>query len=256
MRKITNAIKKFLNLFSNISSIEYDRELRKLHLFDIVANTPNPCKDELYMVYSFASDGVYVTKWNQFFKNGMFNAGQDTQYVFGLNQVNKTLYKVLNFAINPRAIIQHASVAEISTIGLRLANVYNNNPPLMGVFKDTRDDHMMIVTDKVNDEECVVYDMAIAPTAGVYHFHQFAHVCKIKDIMSQFDMRPITPADITCSVQCAWNPKILDDYLQKLFNAIRTTEVKLNKYSVYCRGLTESKRVSVESNKKQVKEHK
>ena len=66
----------------------------------------------------------------------------------------------------------------------------------------------------------------------------------------------MTAADIACSIQGPWNPKVLDDYLQKLFNAIRTTEVKLNKYSVYCRSLTESRKAPAKTKTKQVKEHK
>ena len=256
MKWVLNAIKKFLHLFSTVSRIEFERELRKLRVFDIVSNNPHPYTDELYMIYSFNDTDIYLTKWNQYFKHGLFNAGKDTQYVYRLDQAENALYKVANFSIRPRSIIQHASVAEMNTIGMRLTNVYHNDPPLMGVFKDTRDDHMMIVADKINDEECVVYDMAVAPTSGAYHFHQFAHVCRIKDLMSQFEMRPMTAADIVCSIQGPWNPKVLDDYLQKLFNAIRTTEVKLNKYSVYCRGLTESRKTSAKTKTKQKKEQK
>ena len=91
MKRFLNAIKKFLHLFSNVSRIEFDRERRKLRVFDIVSNNPNPYTDELYMIYSFNDTDIYLTRWNQYFKHGLFNAGQDTQYVYRLDQASEAL---------------------------------------------------------------------------------------------------------------------------------------------------------------------
>lgn len=248
-----NTIKKFFKLLGTVSRVKLDRCSREIKVFDLVSTIPNPEPKDVYLVYSFDGTNIYMLKWWRYCKGNRFDADKDKQVVFSCWQA-ADLYKIDNISADPGVVLTHLSDIELNTFAVRLFYAFQNSIPLMGVFDDKNDGHKMLIGDMRGDVATgtsVVYDLTMAPTAGILHKHQIAHVVKTKILVTEQSIRPISVEDLKAIVNLPYRKEVIDDIATKIIKSIRNVEAKSDKdYILYAKGFT--KCTTVPNDKKKI----
>jgi len=243
MKSFFRLIKEILKyVFVGYEKERLMSELLRIQPFDVVSIVPNPEPKDLYILYNITDVGdVYLTKWSQFVGKCVYNAGIDTQYVYNLKQASIALFKVVNYKMKFEDILSRASKTEFNTFAMRMYEVFGRSYPLLGMFVDKRDDHLMLITDVIGNLDtgaCEVIDLDVLPLFGVVHFHQFVHMIPIKNILDEYSLFPMIPDKFSLIMQRHWNPKALSWMLEAMVRAIRKSERKSYRCDLRSSGLT------------------
>ena len=237
-------LKRLLRLLGTVATVESIRNLKELHIFDLVSLVENPEPKDVYMIYSITDEDVYMLKWCKYGESGKFDANPDKQVIYDFWNCQKSLYKIIGYSVKPDVLIMHSSVTELNTFAQRFKEAFNSNCPTLGLFIDPHDKHLMLIANTqgtIEDGTSTVYDVTIAPSAGISHFRQVAHVVRTKDIVNNFCLRPIEIEDLVTMFHQPWRTEVINNLLSLMFKSVIESEMKGMKYRIYARGLTECK---------------
>lgn len=238
MRKFLSRIKMlFTFIFKDCGLSCARRELRRIGAFDIVSTTDAPKPSDLLMVYNLTEDSVYMVKFNKYKRKGKFNAGEDTQLVYFLPQAGSNLYKVMNCRARPDVILKNATKAEFVTFSSRLTDAFFYDYPLGGLFIDKKDNHLMMIMEKVGNSS-IVFDLDSLPLYRVTHFHQFSHIIDTSYITSNYDIRPMAPNTLLAILSRNWSKVAFRFYTERLVDIIKRSEEEHFHCKLYSKGLT------------------
>ena len=237
-------LKRVVYLVFHLSRVKLSRERRKLHLFDLVTQVEDPLPGDVQMVYSIADDSVHTVPWNSYIKGGKFTATPDNTLVYEHHDAERLLYKIDNRSVVPFSVIQYCSPQELCLFATRINRSYNIDVPLMGLFADKSTGHPMLIMTKNGDVDtghCIVCDLYNARGAGICHNEPIAHVVKTRSILDNTVTRPIELEDIVKMYSGEWNKSVINLIVSSMFEAIKTSEVKFDTFSVYAKGMTSIK---------------
>lgn len=237
--KIFSWIKRaFSYIFGGYERDHLVRELCRVQSFDVVSLVKNPNITQLFVIYSIGDDGsVYLLKWDKFFNGETYNAGLDYQYIYDLKTASEELYKVANYRMRLDVILKRASPTEFFTFASRACAVMNSKYPLLGLFVDERDGHLMCITDII-DDTCEVLDIDLFMTLGILHERQVFHMIRTKDLLAEYHPFQINQERLALIVSRPWNEKTLAKFLEVVALGIRKVERESYKCDLISQGLT------------------
>lgn len=231
---------RFFELIGGVATIALRREQRVLRIFDLVSLVPDPKPKDVYIIYSVSDQDVYMIKWKDYYNNGKFNADPDKQVVYDFWNCKESLYKIDRFSINPYTILMNSSMRELNTFAKRMQDAFFANAPIFGLFLDPHDQHLMMVCNTKGTIEsgvCTVYDLDLAPYAGITYFGQVAHVMRIKDVIDNYVLRPFDVETLVILLRHNWRKEVIENIASLWFDGIKCSEVKCMNHKIYSCGL-------------------
>lgn len=219
-------LKKIFSLLFTVASERCMINRRVIETFDLVSMIKDPNPSEVYMVYSMDNQDTYLINWRKYFTEGTFDSGGDKILVYDNITASENLYKVDNISVSGYDILMHSSVRELTCYATRMMQTFARHHPLLGMFEDKKDGHMMLVVELIGDiatGHAIIADLTIIPVYGILHNDPPMHTVRTAHILNNYTILPINIEILVSLLKIGPKPQIAP-LVDLMFRAIKSTE--------------------------------
>lgn len=236
MKTLKRFFKLFFDSVLHLASNELSIKNRTVRLFDLVKFIGDPETKAPSLIYRIDDDCVWFVGMDKYLHDGNVSVTEDNLLMLTHDAFEQNAIKVIDTKLKYSQILIKSSENELNSLITRFGNAFYIRPPLMGVFVDNRDDHLMLVTC-VDDNDCTVLDVTVAKTYGVFHTRCPAYVVKKSELLDNQVFKPLDAGLFKSIFDANWSMDVVDNLVESMFNAIRVTETKFINKDIICKGV-------------------